>query len=143
MPMIREMYWGNETQAFCNERRLIPLEVVDLKSPLAFIAVPSNSHQQYIIDFCRLRSLGSTAAHLAHVAHGVATVAITRRLKLWDIAAILPSLRISRTSLVYLSGKAFNPKDLLNGEYTLEPLIAAHFSIIEKVRSYIQLKSIT
>lgn len=91
-------------------------------------------HQHYQINFPRLRSFGSTTAHLAYVAHGLATAAITRRIKLWDIAAVLPSLKISRTALVYLNGQPFNPKDLLNGETISEPLIVAHSSIIEKVR---------
>jgi fructose-1,6-bisphosphatase/inositol monophosphatase family enzyme len=134
------MYWGTNTQAFCNDRELLPQDTKDMDSPLAFIAVPSNAHQHYQIDFPRLRSLGSTAAHLAYVAHGLATAAITRRIKLWDIAAVLPALKISRTELVYLNGKTFNPKDLLNGEHTSEPLIAAHTSIIDKVRACIQLK---
>lgn len=141
MPATREMYWGTNTQAFCNDRELLPQDTIDIDSPLAFMAVPSNAHQHYQIDFPRLRSLGSTTAHLAYVAHGLATAAITRRIKLWDIAAVLPALKISRTKLVYLNGKTFDPKDLLNGERTLEPLIAAHSSIIDRVRACIQLKS--
>jgi myo-inositol-1(or 4)-monophosphatase len=142
MPATREMYWGNKTQAFYNERVLVPRDTVDMDSPLAFIAVPSNTHQQYQINFPRLRSLGSTTAHLAYVAYGVATAAITRRARLWDIAAVLPALKIYKTALVYLNGEAFDPKDLLNGDCALEPLIAAHTSVIDNVRACIQLKTI-
>jgi len=141
MPATREIYWGTKTRAFHNEHELIPQDIVDMDSPLAFIAVPSNAHRQYRIDYPRLRSLGSTTAHLAYVAYGVATAAITRHIRLWDIAAVLPAFRISQTALVYLNGKTFNPKDLLNGECVSEPLIAAHSSIIDKVRACIQLKS--
>lgn len=140
MPATGEMYWGTETQAFCNDRELIPQDNVDMDSPLAFIAVPSNAHRYYQINFPRLRSLGSVTAHLAYVAHGMATAAITRRLKLWDIASVLPSLKISRTALVYLTGEAFNPRDLLNGESASAPIIVAHSSIIDKIRACVQLK---
>jgi fructose-1,6-bisphosphatase/inositol monophosphatase family enzyme len=141
MPATQEMCWGTRRQAFLNERELIPQDTVDMDSPLSFFAVPSNAHKHFQINSPRLRSLGSTTAHLMYVAHGIATAAITRRIKLWDIASVLPSLKISRTALVYLNGQTFNPRDLLNGESTSEPLVAAHFSIIEKVRACIQLKS--
>lgn len=141
MPATREMYWGTNSQAFYNECELIPKHTVDMDSPLSFIAVPSNSHEHYQINFPRLRSLGSTTAHLAYVAYGVATAAITRHIRLWDIAAVLPAFRVSQTALVYLNGKTIDPKDLLDGGCASEPLIAAHFSIIDKVRACIQLKS--
>ncbi|MGH7273785.1 MAG: inositol monophosphatase family protein [Nitrospiria bacterium] len=141
MPATGEMYWGSQEEAYCNERKLVPWVRVDLNSSLAFIAVPSNAHLHFDISFPRLRSLGSVTAHLAYVAHGKATAALTRQIRLWDIAAVLPTLRISQTQLVYLSGETLNPKDLLNGELTPEPLIAAHFSIIDQVRACIELKS--
>ena len=141
MPVTREMYWGTQEQAFCNEDRLVPASMVDLQSPLAFIAVPSSAHRNFDILFPRLRSLGSATAHLAYVAYGRATAAITRRIRLWDVAAVLPALKISQIQLIYFSGETFKPKDLLDGKLTPEPLIAAHSSIIDKVRACIQLKS--
>lgn len=141
MPATGGMYWGTQNEAFCNGRRLVPSPTVGLHTPLAFIAVPSSAHRHFEISYPRLRSLGSTIAHLAYVAYGTATAALTRPIRIWDIAAVLPSLRISQIQLVYLSGEAFNPKDLLNGGLTPEPLIAAHSSIIDQVRACIQLKS--
>ncbi len=140
MPRTREMYWGTEKDVFYNEHRLIPLSNVNLYSPLAFIAVPSSAHRYFEISFPRLRSFGSTTAHLAYVVHGTATAAITRRIRIWDLASILPLLKISQIELVYLSGKPFFPVELLNGEMAPEPLIAAHTSVIDQVRAFIQLK---
>jgi fructose-1,6-bisphosphatase/inositol monophosphatase family enzyme len=141
MPVTGEIYWGTREEAFHNGHRLVPLTNVDLNSPLAFIAVPSNAHLHFEISFPRLRSLGSVTAHLAYVAHGKGTAAVTRQMRLWDIAALLPSLNISQTQLVYLSGKTFDSTELLDGSLTPEPLIAAHFSIIEKVRTCIRAKT--
>lgn len=140
LPVTGEMYWADGEQAFYNGHQLVPRSKVELQSPLSFIAVPSNAHLHFDISFPRLRSLGSTTAHLAYVAHGSATAAITRQIRIWDMAAILPSLRISGSGLVYLSGKQFDPGDLLNGEITPEPLVVAHSSIIEQIRSLIRLK---
>jgi len=140
MPATGEMIWGTETEAFYNNRRLLPPPRVDLDSPVAFISVPSNAHRDYDISFPRLRSLGSTTAHLAYVAHGSAVGALTRRIQLWDIAAVLPVLKITETALVYLDGEILNPADLLNGELSRQPLVAAHTSIINEVRAFIQRK---
>ena len=142
IPMTEEMYWGTREHAFYNKQRLVPSSTVDLKSPLAFIAVPSSTHLYFEISFPRLRSLGSTTAHLAYVAQGVATAALTRRIRIWDVAAILPLLMISQTQLIYLSGKPFRPTDILHGEMAPEPLIAAHSSIINEVRALVHLRRV-
>jgi myo-inositol-1(or 4)-monophosphatase len=140
MPATGEMYWGTNDKGFFNNRPMPPRDNVDLQDRLAFIAVPSNAHNHYKISFGRLRSLGSTAAHLAYVARGVATAALTRNLYLWDIAAVLPLFNATGISLVYLSGRKFNAEELLDGRRSPEPLIAAPASIIEEVRALIQLK---
>ena len=140
MPVTGDTYWGTRDEAYHNENRLVPRASVDLHSPLAFIAVPSSVHRHFEISFHRIRSLGSVTAHLAYVAYGSATAAVFHRVRIWDMAAILPALRTSQTELVYLSGKAFHPGDLLNGEQLAEPLVAAHSSIIEEVRGFIKLK---
>jgi myo-inositol-1(or 4)-monophosphatase len=44
MPATGEMYWGTNTQAFCNDRELLPQATIDMDSPPAFMAVPSNTH---------------------------------------------------------------------------------------------------
>lgn len=141
MPVTGEMYWSSQEQAYCNEQVLVPPTTVDLHSSLAFIAVPSNAHLHFDITLPRLRSLGSVTAHLAFVAYGKATAAITRHIRLWDMAAVLPSLRIAQTRLVYLSGKPFHPGELLDGRLTPEPIIAAHASIIDEVHACIKQKS--
>ncbi|MBI2331092.1 MAG: inositol monophosphatase, partial [Chloroflexi bacterium] len=101
---------------------------------------PSNAHTHYEISFRRLRSLGSTSAHLAYVARGVAMAAVTRPLYIWDIAATLPLFRAAEVGLVYLSGKHFNPQELLDGSRSKEPLLAAPLEIIELVRKMIKPK---
>jgi len=140
MPATKETYWASEGEAYLNKRPLLPVSAVDLHAPLAFIAVPSNAHQHFEIAYPRLRSLGSTTAHLAYVAYGIAAAAITRRIKIWDLAAVLPALRISQTELIYLSGKTFEPKDIINGEPAAEPIIVAHQSIMEDVHACVTKK---
>ena len=111
-----------------------------MDDPLAFLAVPSNSHLIYDISFRRLRSLGSTAAHLIYVSRGAAVGALTRRVKIWDLAGVLPILMHTGIELRYLSGDPFDVRDLLDGEAAPEPLVAAHATIIEDVLESIRIK---
>ena len=140
MPATGEMYWGTGDRGFFNNQPMPLQNNVDLQNPLAFIAVPSNTHNHYKISFDRLRSLGSTTAHLAYVARGVAMAALTRRIYIWDIASVLPLLKATGISLVYLSGRAFDPHELLDGRASPEPLVAAPAVIVEEVRTLIQMK---
>ncbi len=140
MPVTGDLFWGTREQAFHNDRPLVPQERVDLYSPLAFITVPSNFHHYFDTSFPRLRSLGSATAHLAYVAFGMATATFTRRVRIWDLASVLPYLNVSRTKIVYLNGDVFDPKDLLHGEVAPQPLVAAHETIIDEILTFIRIK---
>ena len=140
MPALGEMYWGSSEGAFCNGRPMLRHSSMNFDNPLAFMAVPSNAHQVYEIDFPRARSLGSTAAHLIYVAGGTAIGALTRRVRIWDIAGVLPILEQTGSTLVYLSGESFQARNLLNGCLAAEPIVAAHFGLIERVRTSFQVR---
>jgi myo-inositol-1(or 4)-monophosphatase len=140
MPVTGDIFWGTREQAFHNDRPLVPQATVDLRSPLAYIAVPSSFHRYFDTSFRRIRSLGSAAAQLAYVPFGMATAAVTRRIKIWDMAAVLPYLGIARTRMVYLNGDPFHAADLLNGEAAPRPLVAAHESILDEILNTIKTK---
>lgn len=141
-PALGELYWGDDGGAFLNGQSLRRPATTRMDDPLAFLAVPSNSHLVYDIDFRRLRSLGSTAAHLIYVARGAAVGALTRRAKLWDLAGVLPILQYTGIKLRYLSGAPFDVRDLLQGEAAPEPLVAAQAEIIDEVTKTIRKKSL-
>lgn len=141
MPALRELYWTGSEGVFCNDQPLIQRSVLSRKDKLAFLAVPSNAHHLYDIAFPRLRSLGSTAAHLLYVATGAAIGALTRRIKIWDIAGLWPILKHTGAVTVYLSGRPFQISDLLDGKSATEPLITAPAQLIEEIRADIRYKS--
>lgn len=142
LPALGELYWGSSRGAFCNSRPLARQAGLSFDNPLAFMAVPSNAHRVYHINFPRLRSLGSVAAHLIYVARGAALGAVTRRIKIWDIAGVLPILDQTGSVLSYLSGRPFQAAELLDGQLTPEPLVvAAHAGLLEPVRACFQPKS--
>jgi len=141
LPETKELYWGTSGQAYYDNRPLARVTAPTLLDSLAFIAVPSNAHILYELEFPRVRSFGSTAIHLAYVARGIATAALTRRAKIWDIAGILPLLTATGITLEYLSGKPLETCGFLSGSSFPEPLIAAPASIMKAIRESIQVKS--
>ena len=140
LPAVNELYWGNGQDAFLNEAPLTS-PAVSLNSSFAFLAVPSNCHMAYEISFGRLRSLGSTAAHLIYVARGAAIGALTRRVRLWDLAGVLPILMPLGIELRYLSGAPFLVRDLMDGQRAPEPMLAAPKHLIDPLLTMIRPKS--
>jgi myo-inositol-1(or 4)-monophosphatase len=139
-PALSRMFWGSSSGAFSNGRVMRELSGADIDQKLAFVAVPSNAHRLYDLDFPRVRSLGSTVAHLATVACGSAIGALTRAIKIWDIAGMLPILQQTEISLTYLSGQPLVISELLDGRSAPEPLLAAHPCFMEQVRAGVKTK---
>ena len=130
LPAVNELYTGHAAGAWLNGRPL-PAPRVALEDRTAFLAVPSNCHQLYRIDYGRLRSLGSAAAHLIYVARGAAVGALLRPVKLWDLAGVWPLLTYLGIELRYLSGAGVEIAPLLDGRPAPEPILAARAALIE------------
>src|SRR6185369_14195390 len=64
----------------------------------------------------KIRSLGSTAYHMALVARGAAVAAVLGRPRLWDISAGAAMLRAIGGDLRYRSGAVVELGALLKGE---------------------------
>ncbi len=140
LPVTGELYWGTTQEAWCNDRRLSPLGPTDPNSPLTFLGVASNFHCHFDITAPRIRSLGSTAAHLAYVATGASVGMLVRTTNLWDIAGVLPLAQAVGVELVYLSGRSFFAGDLLDGRPVREPLIAGAPSAMKYLHQWIKQK---
>jgi myo-inositol-1(or 4)-monophosphatase len=140
MPLVGEFYFGTNDKAQLNHELITRPFVNKIERPLAFIAAPSSAHRHFEISFNRIRSLGSTTAHLVYVARGTALAALTRQLYLWDIAPVLPLLKVTRIALEYLSGRRFDLTLLFDGSPAPEPLIAAPAEVIGNIREMIRSK---
>jgi myo-inositol-1(or 4)-monophosphatase len=139
MPATGDLYWGWAGDAFYNGKRLEKVQGQAYHDPLQFLAVPSNAHLHYRIDYPRLRSFGSTAAHLAWLARGVSIGVLTRRVNLWDLAGVLPVLAQAGIQVEYLSGSPLDFSALLEGQITPEPVLAASPQWIGELRRAIHL----
>jgi myo-inositol-1(or 4)-monophosphatase len=140
LPVTGEMYWGTPQQAYYNDQPMVKIEKVDLHSPLVFLGVPSSVHRHFEINFPVIRSLGSTAAQMAYVATGAAVGALTYAVSLWDLAGVLPVLMAAGIEITDLNGRPFQPAELMDGEKAPMPLLAAHPSVAEYLRTHIHLK---
>lgn len=140
MPVLNEMYWSCERGAFLNKQRLSGGLRPTLDDPLAFLAVPSNAFLNFEIQFPRVRSLGSTAYHLALVGRGAACGAIVRHNHIWDIAGLLPLLEKTGILVETLAGGRVDFGLLLDGHPMAEPLLAASQQWMEPLRAAIRRK---
>ncbi len=112
LPVTGEMYWGSVAepgQAWYNQRRIPRLAPPDPDSMLTFLAVPSDFHHHFEVGTPRIRSMGSTAAHLAYVATGAALGMLTSKTNLWDIAGVLPLALAVGVELATCRGVHFRP----------------------------------
>ena len=95
-----------------------------------FVLAYSEFHRRLSLRFGagsrKMRSLGSTAYHLALVARGAAEAAIVGQVHLWDVAAGAAMLAAVGGDLVSLrSGKPFEPRPMLDGSPSRDFLVAA------------------
>jgi myo-inositol-1(or 4)-monophosphatase len=116
------LYWNGEPL----RRDAEPGMLTGTPDPEVWIAVPSNYHKRYQTSYRgKLRSLGSTAAHLAWTARGAVAGSFAFA-RLWDAAGGLACCRAAGVAFSYLSGRPVDFNGLLEGELTPEPLVAAH-----------------
>jgi myo-inositol-1(or 4)-monophosphatase len=89
------------------------------------ILVSSRTHWRYEIRFeGKIRSLGSTAYHLALVARGMGVGALLGRPRAWDLAAGVALVRAAGGDVLDLSGKRLNFAPLMSGKSPEMTLVA-------------------
>ncbi len=86
----------------------------------------------------RIRSLGSTIAHLCYVAAGNADAAFIETCPIWDLAAGLTMLLNNQGVLEYLDGTPVAIEELVRNRKTSQHMLAGH---PEAVQHYRQLLS--
>jgi len=123
-PYLDEIYWcwDNGTVNVSDNLKLQS----DIGANEKFsLCVNSDFHIRFRSDFPgKIRSFGSTAAHLSYVASGVITGCLFYNVRLWDIAASYIMLEKIDATIKYLDGK-----DILLSDYALhrnqKPALAA------------------
>jgi myo-inositol-1(or 4)-monophosphatase len=124
LPLLEELYLSHGRDALFNGQsiRVDDSNHVDDES---FLSVTSAAHRKYRIDFIgKTRALGSTAANICYVARGTAVAALLGRPSLWDIAGVLPILRVAGGDLRCLSGRPLDLAALADGHKCPDPVLA-------------------
>ena len=133
LPVLNEIYYtNNEGVAFWNDR---PLQGM-LRSEWdqdSFIAVSSEAHRYFDIDFRRIRALGAIATHHVYVARGVAIAALHRKANLWDIAGAHAILTAAGGVAVYLDGTPLSIPEVLAQRSCKGPLLVGHPTVVERL----------
>jgi myo-inositol-1(or 4)-monophosphatase len=124
VPLLDELYLSHGHDALFNGQsmRIDDSTHIDDES---FLSVTSVAHRKYRIDFIgKTRALGSTAANICYVARGTAVAALLGRPSLWDVAGVLPILRVAGGDLRYLSGHTLDLAALADGRRCPDPVLA-------------------
>lgn len=143
LPLLDEWYYTASPSegAFWNGRP-IRCPAPDGFDDNSLLCVPADVHLKYQISFPGVvRALGSAAAHLCYVARGNAAAALLYDLGLWDIAAGAAILGAAGGALHYLEGGAVPMENLLGEGIRLRPMVAAHPSATDLLRSYIEARA--
>ncbi len=125
LPVTSELYSAtSKSPAMLNDRQIEVLDqAMDNES---LLLTYSRFHNDFITHLTgKVRSLGSTAAHIAYVARGAASGAVLGNVHIWDVAAGLVILEAAGGAIRTASGKKVDLSDFLSGERLDEVLIAA------------------
>jgi len=125
LPMTGETYVADGGRASWNGRT-IPKGPRTLPEGDQFIVTYSGYHRRAAAAFAgKVRSLGSTAYHLALVARGAATGALLGRPHIWDITAGAALLAAVGGELRYRSGSPVALEDMLDGRSAPDHVVGA------------------
>jgi myo-inositol-1(or 4)-monophosphatase len=124
MPLLEELYVSHGYDALFNDHS-IHIDGSNHIDDESFLTVTSAAHRKYRINFIgKTRALGSTAANICYVARGTAVAALLGRPSLWDIAGVLPILRVVGGDLRCLSGRPLDLAALADGRRCPDPVLA-------------------
>jgi myo-inositol-1(or 4)-monophosphatase len=138
MPLLDDCYWaGPEGHAYLNDRPIHVAEPRDWERE-DWLAVPSNSHNRFDINFIgKTRSLGSIAAEFCYVARGAALGALISRAALWDVAAGLAILQAAGGTALTITGQPIDLETLIAGQPNAEPFLLGQATHVNKLQACI------
>jgi len=138
LPVTGELYSAtSKTPAMVNDREIEVLDqAMDNES---LLLTYSRFHADYVTHLTgKVRSLGSTAAHIAYVARGAASGAILGNVHVWDVAAGLVVLEAAGGAIRTAGGKKVDLADYLSGEKLDEVLIAAPMGLHREIADLLE-----
>ncbi len=138
MPATEETYYSiYNHKAFLNGEELQVTDCSGEDNDSTMLTY-SRFHQKYTVDYPgKLRSFGSTAAHLAYLARGTVSAVLIDNVHLWDIAAGAIILQSAGGEIHYLDGNRVDFGELLRGEPISDTMLATPKGIYPAIAHYI------
>ncbi len=137
LPCLGETYAAVDGAAFLNGRPLPPLG--PLMDGDRFILSHARAHLRHRIAYPgKIRSLGSTAHHVALVARGAAEAALLGRVHVWDLAGPGALLDAVGGRYEYLGGGAVDLSALADGRRAGEHVLAGTPQAIAAIRPLVE-----
>lgn len=138
LPVTGELYSAaSGGMAMLNDRGIeVRDDPIDNES---LLLTYSRFHSDFTTHFPgKVRSLGSTAAHIAYVARGAACGAILGNVHLWDIAAGLAIIEAAGGTIRGPSGKRLDLSACMDGSRIGHILIASGKNVVREISSMIE-----
>ncbi len=134
VPCLGETYAAADGRAYLNGDALPPLDGRPTDGD-RFIVTHARAHARHRVRYpAKVRSLGSTAYHVALVARGAAEGALLGHAHLWDLAAPGAVLHAVGGRYEYLGGGAVNLAALLDGRRAPDFVLAGAPATITTLR---------
>ena len=129
MPTTGDLYYSTPEGGVWRNDEQIALPVPEPHSPEALLLAWPKWQKRYTMGpgyAGKIRSLGSTIAHICYAATGSADAAFINRCAIWDLAAGLAMLLRNGGVLEYVDGTAVTLNELIRERRASQDMFAGH-----------------
>lgn len=140
MPTTDEFYYTLPDGSVYRNDQSTSLREPDPFGREAVLLSGARFHRRYTVSAeyrGKIRSLGSTIAHLCYVATGSADAAFIPEVSVWDLAAGLAMLHQNHGVLEYFDGTPVALDELLVTRKAAQPMLAGHPETIKHYRTFL------
>lgn len=140
LPSTEDFYYTMTDGTVRHNGQIMQMPRTDPTSPEAILLTGARFYRRCAIsrDYPgKIRSLGSTIAHLCYVAAGSADAALVQRVSIWDLAAGVAMLHQNHGVLEYIDGTPVDLGELLINHKAPRHILAGHPEVVKQYRQWL------
>ena len=145
MPTTGDFYYTRpDGTVWRNEQQIPPFMPPDLFSPeTVLLAWPKwfLSYKMSSNYVGKIRTLGSSIAHLSYAATGSADATFVEKSPVWDVAAGLAMLHHNHGVLEYFDGTPISLREQITTRQSSQAMLAGHPEAVKQYREFLSLRS--
>ena len=144
VPTTNDFYYTLPDGTVWRNDQLMSLHPPDPESREAVLLTGARIHQNYTFSTRyrgKIRSLGSTIAHLCYVATGSADAAFVEDVAVWDLAAGMAMVLLNHGVAEYLDGSPVSLDDLLSSHKAGGEILLGHPEAVARYRQWIAFRT--